>query len=103
MEFKKHISTKNKNVKHTENQDAAVNFPEVLPFDTLRQSQDCKVQGYEDYHNTGPIGDVIQGHIDSEEIMDCPVDCRVCNGRTVGADRLHINESQRPCKEDKQN
>ena len=94
MKLKKHISAEYEDIKHTKNQDAAVNLQNVLSFDPLYQSKDCKPKGYEDRYDTSPIGDVVEGHIDSKEIVNSLVDICVRNGRTVGADRLHIKKCQ---------
>lgn len=94
MELKKHISAEYEDVKHTKNQDAAVNLQNVFSFDPLYQPKDCKTKGHEDCYDTSPIGNVIQSHVDSEQIMDCMVDTCVRNGRTIWSYRLYIKKCQ---------
>ena len=94
MKLKKHISAEYEDIKHTKNQDAAVNLQNVLSFDPLYQSKDCKPKGYKDRYDASPIGDVVEGHIDSKEIVNSLVDICVRNGRTVRANRLYINKRQ---------
>ena len=57
MELKKYICTENKNIKHTENQDAAVNLKNLLALDPLHKTKDSKTEGNEYCYYARPIGD----------------------------------------------
>ena len=94
MKLKKHISAEYEDVKYTKNQDAAVNLQNVFSFNPLYQPKDCKPKGYEDCHDTCPIGDVVKRHVYTKQIMDGIIDTCVRNGRTVWAYRLYIKKCQ---------
>ena len=94
MKLEKYICTENEDIKYAKNQDAAVNLADALSLDPLYKPKDSKTEGDEYCCHTRPIGDVVQSHIDTEQLMDSLVNACIRNGRTAGAYWLYINKCQ---------
>lgn len=94
MELKKYICAENKDVKYAKNQDAAVNLADALSLYPLHKPKDSKTESNEYCCHARPIGDVVQSHVDSKQLMDGMVDTCVGNGRPVWTDWLHIKKCQ---------
>ena len=78
-----------------------IHIPEVFPADPLNQSEQSKSRDKAERDYDQPVRDIVQGHMNSGEIMNKAVERSQSDRRSLRTNGLYIDQADDGCPQDK--